>query len=270
MTQEQFSAVVNRGTLETLAAWFCVIFYSGSAPTHTITITVTNYTMTVTYLDPNEAPRVITTSPVEVPPPIPSKVSLVASVDNDVNGVYTQFLWEQVSGPNTAIINSPTTLLTDIQITTYAIGTWEFRLTATAPATPTSNATSITGTVLVLINAPRAPIVENLTMAVIYSDTAFLAPSVNDDGWSGPVTYAWTKVFEPTTGASLSSASTRTTTATFPEFQGTWKFQLAASNNEFTGIGIASVTNYAGVGPPAPSAQDLYVTIAGIERVTGA
>ena len=132
---------------------------TGLTPAHApgaVTVTVTNPdtgagTIGFTYLDVEFTP-VVDAGPTQTAiGPLPSVISTDASVTDGHNNT---FVWTFVSGPYAPSIGTPTTLNTTITFTTFASGTYVFKLTATSAENLSASAQ-----LTVIMNADAVPLV---------------------------------------------------------------------------------------------------------------
>jgi Domain of unknown function (DUF4082)/Secretion system C-terminal sorting domain/Bacterial Ig domain len=149
-------------------------------------------------------------------------------------GTITSYAWTKISGPNTPVITTPTTVSTTV--TGLVAGTYVFQLSLNAGAS--------TAQVTITVN-PAATVVANAgSNQTITLPTSTV--TLNGGGSTGTITsYAWTKVSGPNTPV-ITTPTTVTTTVT-GLIQGTYVFQLSLNS----GVSTSQVTitvNAAGTG----------------------
>lgn len=214
------------------------------------------------------APHLEVSPPQFIAPPLPGSVALAATVVDDPHGLFTNatYAWTLVGGPSAGSaglqIGSPDTRTTSVTASVYEAGVYYFQVTATGA--------DVAGTPFILRNVAQvtlatrvAPRVTPLTLTTTYPARVLADPTVQDDGWSGPLTYQWTQVGGPGT-ATILSPQARATEILLPNLQGTYAFRLTASNGSLSGSGVIRVVQYADVRPAAtPPASPLTITVDG-------
>jgi hypothetical protein len=215
----------------------------------------------------------ITMPPTQVAtPPIPSTVSLAATVDTPATYTETGVTWSQDSGPSTPAISSPSSLTTDVVFSSYAPGTYVFRLTVHGQNATTGEPwPDVSATTIIVVPEPVAPRVTSDSLRTVYPAGVTVNPTVVDDGWNGSVTYAWTQVSGPG-AATIVSPTSENTDIDFPNLAGIYLFKLTASNDALSGSGVFRVivfTSASGGGfdTELEDIADTTITVGGVPFV---
>ncbi len=167
--------------------------------------------------------------------------SVVTLDGSGSTGTVTSYAWTRISGPNTPVITSPSSVTTTV--TGLIPGTYVFQLSLNGGAS--------TSQVTVNVNAPASPITANAG-----SDRVITLPtssvSLNGGGSTGTISgYTWTRISGPNTPVITSPASVSTTVTGL--VQGVYTFQLSVTDGSTVVNDIVQVTvNAAPTGSSSP------------------
>ena len=176
----------------------------------------------VTFTTPNIAPvanagtdKVIT---------LPTSTVALTGSGTDVDGTIASYLWTKVSGPTSGAVASPT--LASTTATGLVLGIYKFELKVTDNGGAVGR-----DTVQVTVSVPNQPPVSNAgadkSITLPTSSLSLAGTATDPDGTVA--SYLWTKVSGPASGAIVSPTSATTTVTTL--VQGTYKFELRATDN---------------------------------------
>jgi hypothetical protein len=142
------------------------------------------------------------------------------------SGTITSETWTQISGPNTAVITTPSSLTTTI--TGLITGTYVFQLSVTNSNSLTTTS-RVTITVAIAPVAPTAVITPSQTSVQLPLDSVSLnGAASHDNNTAGSIaSYAWTQISGPTSTIRLPSA---VTTNVIMPTAGTYIYQLIVTN----------------------------------------
>lgn len=104
-------------------------------------------------------------------------------------------------------------------------------------------------------------------MIITWPATATLVANVDDEGWAGPLVYAWEKLSGPA-AVTIDDPTADTTEVHFADTQGVYIFQVTVSNDELSGTGRITVVVLSSTSSPTAPEHVLTVTIDGVERGT--
>jgi hypothetical protein len=159
-------------------------------------------------------------------------------------GTISDYLWTFVSGPNTPVITTPTTVTTTV--TGLVLGTYVFQLAI--------NGGTSTSQVTIIVNPPVPPTANagpNQTITLPLSTV-----TLNGSASTGTITdYTWTRVSGPNT-PTITSPNTVSTTVT-GLVQGTYVFQLSLNS----GASTAQVTIIVNPVPPPTANAGINQTL---------
>jgi alpha-tubulin suppressor-like RCC1 family protein len=182
---------------------------------------------------------------------LPATLTLTGTASPSSGNTISSTVWTQTSGPSTSTINSASSLTTTVG--NLAAGSYVFTLTVKDNAGHTSTSTV---TITVAAAAPTPPTVSagsTLTVTLPVT-TATLVGTATGNGGATISSTAWTMTAGPNTPVIVAAASL--TTAVTGLVQGSYTFQLAATdNNSNTSTSTVTVTvsPAATVPPPVPS-----------------
>jgi Domain of unknown function (DUF4082)/Bacterial Ig-like domain/Bacterial Ig domain/Secretion system C-terminal sorting domain len=153
-------------------------------------------------------------------------------------GTITSYAWTQVSGPNTAVITSPTAISTTV--TGLIQGSYVFTLTVNGGVSQSQ--------VTITVSPAPAPVANAGPNQNITLPTSTV--TLNGSGSTGTITsYAWTQVSGPNTATITSPAAVSTTVTGL--IQGSYVFKLTLNG----GVSQAQVTiTVSSVPPPTANA----------------
>jgi hypothetical protein len=195
-------------------------------------------TVTITWVLPaNAAPVVdVGANKIVVLPDNSTSVNATVTDDGLPIGASVSYLWEQLSGPSTATIATPTAEDTNITFPTPTAGTYTFRLSAS------DTDQTGTDTVTVTVQSNGAPEVDaGLPQIISLPNSVFLNATVTDDGKLIPYTVTWSKVSGPGTVTFSPGTGVEDPQASF-SVSGTYVLQLAAYDGEFTASDTVTIT----------------------------
>ncbi len=155
-------------------------------------------------------------------------------------GTISSYSWTLVSGPNTPVITTPSTVTTTV--TGLMQGTYVFQLSL--------NGTASTSQVSVTVNAAPAVVANAGSNQTITLPTSSV--TLNGNGSTGSITsYAWTFISGPNTPNIATPAAVSTTVTGL--IQGTYVFQLSVNG----GVSLSQVTVNV---LPAATATTIFTT----------
>jgi RHS repeat-associated protein len=183
----------------------------------------------------NQPPNVSISAPSSISLPT-TTATLTGTVTDDglPNGTLA-LQWTQISGPGAAIIASPNSAVT--QVNMPLPGSYTFQLAASDSVLSTAR----TVTISVTSNQPPTVSISAAATTVFLPQSASLAANVTDDGKPvGQITYQWNQ----TTGPAPASFSTPTspTTQVFFTIPGTYTIQVLVSDTQLTATSSISLT----------------------------
>ncbi|MEO9892753.1 PKD domain-containing protein [Aurantibacter sp.] len=158
---------------------------------------------------------------------LPTNTITLSGSGSDPDGGTVSFLWSQISGPNTALLDNANT--TDLTANNLIEGSYVFQLTATD-----DESDSASDNVSVVVS-PQ----ENTDIPVVNAggDQNIMLPNnsitlsgTGSDPDGGTVTFAWTQISGPNT-ALLDNANTAAVTAS-SLIEGSYVFQLTGTDDE--------------------------------------
>lgn len=215
------------------------------------------------------SPHLEVSAPQTIAPPLPSTVAIAATVVDDPHGLFDEatYAWTIISGPAAGVagllLGSPNAATTSVTATVYEAGVYTIEVIATG-ADVAGTPFTLQNFAQITLSTRAAPRVTAETIRTTYPDRVVADPAVEDDGWGGPLTYQWTQVGGPG-AATILSPQMRATEILLPNLQGTYAFQLTASNGALSGSGIVRVVQDAEVQPAAAHpGTTLTITIGGV------
>jgi len=240
---------------------------TGRTPAHAagvVPVALTNGTLAATipdaftYTAGRLYPHVEATATPEVfPAPVPSSVILTAVIVDDVDGIFDDaaYRWALLASPSPAaaaatVITAPDSPATAVTTTLYQEGTFVFEVVVTGTDLA-GHAVTIRDTASVVLASSGVPRVQSGMLTAAYPASVTLAPVITDDGWNGPLTYAWSQTSGPGT-ATIATPNAPTTDVTLPEIPGVYVFQLVVANARFSGVGIWKVAQSTSANPVTP------------------
>ena len=175
---------------------------------------------------------------------LPTSTATLSGSATDATGTITNYLWTELSGPNTATIAANSSASTSVS--GLAAGTYIFQLKVTD-----NNNLSDAATVTITVNpASQPPVVNAGTSQSITLPTSSVTLNGSATDASGTITtYAWTELSGPGT-ATITNASSASTTITGLA-AGTYVFELTVTDNNSLS-GSATVTITVNADPTAP------------------
>ena len=164
-----------------------------------------------------------------------NSVTLNGKASYAINSTLTSYVWGQISGPNTAVLSSPDSAIT--QATSLIIGTYIFSLKV-----KDANNDSSSATVSITVNAANQPPVVNAgtnQTIILPTSTVTLAGSATD-ATGTIVSHVWSQVSGPNTAGIASASSYSTNVSSL--IAGTYIFQLKATdNNSLSGTSTVTI-----------------------------
>nr|WP_308463752.1 PKD domain-containing protein [Chitinophaga nivalis] len=188
-----------------------------------------------------------------------SSVQLDGSGSSDPDGTITEYLWSQLSGPNTADIASPAGVSTAVN--SLIAGTYVFELQVKDNDNATGTA-RVTVTVKPPVNKPPVANAGNNVTITLPVNTTQLDGSRSADPDGTIDVYKWTQVSGPNTAAIGTPATAQTTVSGL--VAGTYVFELEVTDNsQATAKGRVTVTvkPAANKPPVAAAGNDLAITL---------
>jgi len=182
---------------------------------------------------------------------LPNTGTLNGTGSYDPDGTIASYSWAQLTGPSAATITGATTATPTIS--GLAVGRYTFQLTVTDNSGATATAT-VRITVAPAANQPpvaNAGANQTITLPL---DSATLNGSASIDPDGTIVSYTWTKISGPATGAIVSASSANTVVDKL--VQGTYTYKLTVRDNSgATSSDTVTVTvNAAANKPPVANA----------------
>ncbi|MBS1666433.1 MAG: T9SS type A sorting domain-containing protein, partial [Bacteroidetes bacterium] len=157
---------------------------------------------------------------------LPTSTTTLSGSTTDATGTVVSYLWTQQSGPNTAIIGSPTTITTGIS--GLVAGVYVFQLKATD-----NNNLSGSGTLTIHVNpaAVQPPVANAGLNQTITLPTNFVSlnGTASYDPAGSIVSYSWSQISGPSS-ASISGSNSATASGS-ALVQGVYIFELTVLNN---------------------------------------
>src|ERR1017187_4765334 len=189
---------------------------------------------------------------------LPADSVLLSGSATDSTGTITKYLWTKVSGPSSATITNDT--LSSTLVTGLVQGVYQFQLEVSD-----NNGATGTGVIQVTVNAianipPVANAGPNQTITLPVDSVTLSGSGSDTDGTI--VSYLWTKISGPSSGAITNSGSA--TTSVTGLAQGVYQYRLQVTDNAgATGTAVAQVIVNAAVNMPpvANAGPDQTITL---------
>ena len=207
--------------------------------------------VTVNAAPVNQAPTTNAGSDVTIT--LPTSSTSFTATASDPDGTISTYAWTQVSGPNTAAIQTPAASSTNIS--GLIAGVYVFRMTVKDNGGATTaddvQVTVKSATAPPANQAPTTNAGSDITITLPTSSTSFTATASDPDGTIS--TYAWTQVSGPNTAAIQTPAASSTNVSGL--IAGVYVFRMTVKDNGgATTADDVQVTVKAATAPPANQA----------------